>query len=60
MFISEDNRKRGFGKEIVAAICEHFKDIGFNEVRLGVSLKNWPGIGDTTYSLLYFMQLPFL
>jgi RimJ/RimL family protein N-acetyltransferase len=44
MFISKDKRKYGYGKEIVNAVCEYFEDIGLNEVRLTVSLKNWLGL----------------
>ena len=43
-FLDEDNRKQGFGKEIVEELCKYFKSIGFIKVRLGVSLRNWTGL----------------
>jgi ribosomal protein S18 acetylase RimI-like enzyme len=44
MFISKNKRKCGYGKEVVDAVSEYFKQIGINEVRLVVSLKNWSGL----------------
>lgn len=44
LFIAKDRRKYGYGRQVVKALCEYFKEEGFSEIRLGVSLRNWPGL----------------
>lgn len=44
IYISKENRYRGYGKEIFDALSEYFKKEEFEDIRICVSLKNWKGI----------------
>jgi L-amino acid N-acyltransferase YncA len=44
LFICEKYRKSGFGKYILESIFDYCKKRNLDEIRIGVSLKNWSAI----------------
>lgn len=44
IYISKENRYRGYGKELVDSLSVYFKKKEFKAIRIAVSLKNWNGI----------------
>lgn len=44
LFIDQNVRECGYGREVVGALCKYFNDSKYSEVRLAVSLKNWSGL----------------
>ncbi len=44
LFILPKYQRAGYAKEVVKYICAEAKQAGFEKVRLGVHLKNWPAL----------------
>ena len=44
LFLDENKRKHGYGRQVVNAVCNHLMNSGFSEARVAVSLRNWPGL----------------
>ena len=44
LFILPKYQRAGYAKEVVNYICAEAKQAGFEKVRLGVHLKNWPAL----------------
>ena len=44
LLLSEKYRNKGFGQEIMNSLFNQALELGFQQVRLGVSLKNWQGV----------------
>ncbi|MVX66840.1 GNAT family N-acetyltransferase [Clostridium chromiireducens] len=44
LYINNENRYKGFGKEIIYMITLYCKNAEFASIRVAVSLKNWNGI----------------
>lgn len=44
LLFCEDYRNNRYGQEVIMKLCNQALELGFYQVRLGVSLKNWLGI----------------
>ena len=44
LLLSEDYRNGGYGQEVINKLFQQAQVIGFHQIRLGVTLKNWLGI----------------
>lgn len=44
LLLSEDYRNNGYGQEIMSKLFKQALELGFQQARLGVALKNWQGI----------------
>ena len=44
MCIKNDYKKKGFGQEVIEQLINELKMLGYKEIRVNVSLKNWPAL----------------
>ncbi|GGG76845.1 GNAT family N-acetyltransferase [Paenibacillus radicis (ex Gao et al. 2016)] len=50
MGIAGDHQKQGYGKQVVKQLLIEARRLGYSEVRVNVSLKNWPALRFWTHS----------
>lgn len=44
MCIKNDYKKNGFGQEIIEQLIKQLQLLGYKEIKINVSLKNWPAL----------------
>ena len=75
LYIHGDIQKQGFGQELIKEFSLIISEIGYKEIRINVSTKNWPALrfwikagfnqvnriyGDQTYSESSFSNLELM
>ena len=44
LLFCEENRNNRYGQEVIHKLCTQAQELGFHQIRLAVTLKNWLGI----------------